>query len=165
VTEFDDVAIRPLQPGDADDCDAVIASLPDFFGVDEGIAACAQAVRNERGAVAATANGPVVAFATWCARRPHAAEITWAAVRADHRGGGIGGRVVSEVERQAADAGIEWMVVMTVSPNDARPETYEPTRHFWEAAGYTQLLDFDVWSSNLAVLMVKALEHGADHEQ
>ena len=36
---------------DAAWCDAVMASLPDFFALDSGLADCARAVRSERGAV------------------------------------------------------------------------------------------------------------------
>jgi hypothetical protein len=35
--------IRPLDPADAPTCDAIIASLPDWFGLQEGIDECAEA--------------------------------------------------------------------------------------------------------------------------
>jgi GNAT superfamily N-acetyltransferase len=143
---------------DAAGCDAVIASLPDFFGVESGRADCARAVRSEPGAVAVDEDGRVVGFATWTSHRDDAAEITWAAVHRDARNRQLGRQIIAAVEAQARDAGIEWMTVMTVSPNDTRPEVYTPTRHFWRhVAGYCELRDFDVWDSNLAVLMVKRL--------
>jgi GNAT superfamily N-acetyltransferase len=148
---------RALAARDAPGCDAVIASLPDFFGLQEGIDACAKAVRTEHGVVAVDGDD-VVGFATWTKHRPHAAEITWAAVRRDHRGHGIGRRIVETVESAARDHGVTWMTVMTQSPNDAHAATYTPTRHFWSAvAGYTELCDLDVWSVDLAVLMVKRI--------
>ena len=100
----------------------------------------------------------VLGFATWVAHRQNAGEITWAAVHRDFRNQQLGRGIIGAVEAQARDAGIAWMTVMTVSPNDSRPEVYVPTRYFWQqVVGYSELRDFDVWDSNLAVLMVKRL--------
>ena len=46
------VIVRALERYDAPACDAIIAGLPDFFGLESGIEACAQAVRSEPGYVA-----------------------------------------------------------------------------------------------------------------
>ena len=43
--------VRSLDLADAPACDAIIASLPDWFGLDEGIRECAAAVRSEPGLV------------------------------------------------------------------------------------------------------------------
>ena len=71
--------IRPLAAGDAEACDAIIAGLPEWFGMDEGIAECAAAVRSQRGLVA-EADGAVVGFVTHRLHYPQAAELTWLAV-------------------------------------------------------------------------------------
>ena len=40
------IVIRPLDPmNDSAACDAIVASLPDWFGLEEGIRECAEAVR------------------------------------------------------------------------------------------------------------------------
>jgi ribosomal protein S18 acetylase RimI-like enzyme len=146
---------RALAARDAPACDAVILSLPDFFGLQDGRDACAKAVRSEQGIVAVD-DDDVVGFATWTKHRPHAAEITWAAVHHDRRGDGIGRQIVDAVEAAAIADGVTWMKVMTQSSNDPHAATYTPTRHFWSAvAGYTELCDLDVWGADLAVLMVK----------
>jgi len=44
--------IRPLTAGDAEACDAIIAGLPEWFELEEGIAECASAVRTQHGLVA-----------------------------------------------------------------------------------------------------------------
>ena len=44
--------IRPLDPSDSTACDAIVASLPDWFGLEEGIRECAEAVRTQPGLVA-----------------------------------------------------------------------------------------------------------------
>ncbi len=71
--------IRPLAADDADACDAIIGGLPEWFGMDEGIAECAAAVRIQRGLVA-EADGAVVGFVTHRLHYPQAAELTWLAV-------------------------------------------------------------------------------------
>ena len=60
--------VRPLESDEAWACDAIIAGLPDFFGLESGIQACAEAVR-----------GPF----RGCA------EISWMAVERAHHGAGI----------------------------------------------------------------------------
>ncbi|MCU1426741.1 MAG: GCN5-related N-acetyltransferase [Actinomycetia bacterium] len=160
VTSPLEVGLRALEPRDALGCDAVVATLPGFFGLETGIEACAQAVRSERGVVAVDGADDVLGFATWMNHRPHAAEITWAAVKAAERNRGIGRRIVREVESLAAATGTEWMTVLTLSPNDPEASTYAPTRHFWHTVGYTELCDLDIWDVNLAVILAKRLETG-----
>jgi len=46
------VTIRPLEAADAEACDAIVASLPYHFGLEEGRRECAAAVRSQRGLVA-----------------------------------------------------------------------------------------------------------------
>ena len=56
--------IRALRPDrEAAACDAIIASLPDLFGMEEGIRECAEAVRTQSGLVAEI-DGSVVGFLT-----------------------------------------------------------------------------------------------------
>lgn len=88
--------IRELRVADADRCDAIIRSLPDWFANDEGVAQCAEAVRSQPGLVQEV-DGEVVGFLTWKRHHPEGAEITWLAVHADHREGGIGTALVEEL--------------------------------------------------------------------
>ena len=88
--------IRALVPADAERCDEIIKSLPDWFGNDEGIAECAAAVRSQPGLVE-VADGEVTGFLTWKQHHPGSAEITWLAVHADHRGRGIGTALVEQL--------------------------------------------------------------------
>ena len=66
--------IRPLAADDAQACDAIIAGLPEWFGLDEGIAECAAAVRIQRGLVA-EADEAVVGFVTHRLHYPQAGEL------------------------------------------------------------------------------------------
>ena len=89
-----------------------IRSLPDWFGNDQGIAEAAAAVRAQAGLVSVL-DGAVVGFLTWKRHHPTAAEITWLAVHADHRGGGTGTALVEEL---VASAGaLRYLTVKTLS--------------------------------------------------
>ena len=78
--------VRPLAPDDASACDAIIAGLPDFFGLESGIQACADAVRSEPGYVASDDDGTIIGFLTVERPFPGCAEISWMAVDAARSG-------------------------------------------------------------------------------
>lgn len=61
--------IRPLDPSDSAACDGIVASLPDWFGLEEGIRECAEAVRTQPGLVAEV-DGEVRGFLTIARRYP-----------------------------------------------------------------------------------------------
>ncbi|MDQ4069485.1 MAG: GNAT family N-acetyltransferase, partial [Actinomycetota bacterium] len=94
-------------------CDAVIATLPYFFGQAAGIAECATAVRSEPGLVAVHGSGTVGGFMTYRFQRPGSAEITWMAVRQDLRRRGIGRRLVAALDDQLSRRGVRVMFVIT----------------------------------------------------
>ena len=155
------VTIRPLQAADAETCDAIVASLPYHFGLEEGRRECAAAVRSQRGLVAER-EGRVVGFLTFEPRFDEAAEITWMAVHADHRRGGVGrglmDRLVADLE--AEDRRL--LLVLTVSPNDPPdeiPDGYQATRAFYAANGFTLARDFaGYWGDHdTPVLLVRVL--------
>jgi N-acetylglutamate synthase-like GNAT family acetyltransferase len=150
-------AIRRLNPADADRCDAIMRSLPDFFGHEGGLASCAEAVRSQRGAVAEV-EGSVLGFATWERRTDETAEITWAAVQRDHRHSGAGTAIVEAVCAEMRSDGFRLALAMTsASSKDSSQDTYVPTRAFWKARGFHPLIELDIWDTNFALLMVRPL--------
>ena len=96
--------IRPLQPDDAPACDAVIASLPYFFGDPDGRAMCAEAVRTQPG-VAAEIDGALAGFITLDQHNADTMEITWMAVHAQRRRGGIGRALINAACERASVLG------------------------------------------------------------
>jgi ribosomal protein S18 acetylase RimI-like enzyme len=155
------VTVRTLEADDAEVCDAIVASLPYHFGLEEGRRECAAAVRSQRGLVAER-EGRVVGFLTVEPRFDEAAEITWMAVHADHRRGGVGRALM---DRLAADLEVEGrglLLVLTVSPNDPPDEIadgYQATRAFYEANGFALARDFaGYWGDHdTPVLLVRVL--------
>jgi GNAT superfamily N-acetyltransferase len=144
------LAIRELDPAaDTDACDAIIRGLPGWFGVPEGIAECAVAVRTAHGLVATEAGA-----VTW--------EITWMAVQADRRGHGIGSQLVAGLIAQLPDvAGL--LVVKTLSDRDGDtgPE-YDATRAFYLTRGFRPAAELDLWGpGDPCQLLARSLEPGS----
>ena len=145
--------LRPLAPGDAPACDAIIAGLPDFFGLESGIQACAEAVRTESGYVAVE-DDAVFGFLT--VEHPFAgcAEISWMAVERTHRGAGIGTALVERLAADQAASGTRLLLVMTSGDADE----YEPTRGFYAAHGFLPAKTFPGWwEGDLPLLLVRPL--------
>jgi ribosomal protein S18 acetylase RimI-like enzyme len=153
------VFVRPLGPEDAMACDGIVASLPDFFGLEEGIRACAEAVRSEHGFVAVE-DGSVRAFATFIRHFEESAEITWMATHAEHRRRGFGGALVEELATTLSAEGRRLLLVLTLSPNDPddAEDGYAATRLFYQRQGFVLGRDLpELWEDNIAALMVGPL--------
>lgn len=154
--------IRDLAPGDADVCDAIVLSLPYHFGLEQGRVDCAVAVRNEPGLVAEQ-DDTVVGFCTFARRFDGSAEITWLAVNADRRGGGIGTRLVEELATRMHAEGRRLLIALTVSSSDGPDDLengYDATRGFYRSAGFVEARDFaGYWGDDgdTPVLMVRPL--------
>ena len=154
--------MQPLEPADAEACDAIVLTLPYHFAIEEGRAQCAAAVRSQAGFVAEE-DGSVVGFLTFERRFAAAAEITWMATRLDRRRHGIGGALVDRFAEEMAAEGRRVLLVLTVSPNDDDPDEppdgYQATRSFYETNGFVPARDIpEMWDSDLAVLMVRTLD-------
>jgi len=148
--------VRPLRPDDAPACDAIIASLPDWFGDDNGIRHCAAAVRAEPGFVA-TVDDVVVGFLTVTRPRAHVAEISWMAVHPGHRTAGHGRALVDALVQTLHDDGTRFLAVKTLSDRDPYPP-YAETRAFYEAMGFTPFMDLDIWGpEDPALLYVRTV--------
>jgi len=151
------ITVRALDHDrDAEACDAIIAGLPGWFGDAQGIRDCAAAVRSEPGLVALEVPD-VVGFLTWERRDGAAAEITWMAVRADARRGGVGRRLVDRLVDLLRIDGIARLDVKTLSSRDPYPP-YAETRAFYRANGFTEVAELDIWGpENPAVLLSRPL--------
>jgi N-acetylglutamate synthase-like GNAT family acetyltransferase len=137
------VDIRPLHASEhAAGCDAVIQSLPYFFGDPSGRAECAAAVRSQRGLVAVDGDGPVLGFLTIKQHFNESAELTWMAVQASQRRHGIGHALINAIVADLSRAGLAELFVLTLGPSVAEPDSednYEGTRRFYQSAGFVPL--------------------------
>ena len=153
------ITVRALRPDDAERCDAIILSLPYFFGVESGRQDCARAVRSQAGVVAEV-DREVVGFLTL---EPHfdvTWEITWMAVHADHRHRGVGRALMHEAVRVVEAAGAQMMSVLTSGPSEPEhaEDNYEGTRAFYRTMGFVPLqeLRLEGWGQ-WALIMARRL--------
>jgi GNAT superfamily N-acetyltransferase len=145
--------VRELQVADAPACDAVLASLPDFFGLQSGIDACAVAVRTEPGFVAVDGDA-IVGFLTVEHPFQGCAEISWMAVRRERRATGIGTALIERLVADERGAGTQLLLVMTSGDADE----YIPTRAFYRARGFLPAKTFPGWwEGDLPLLLVRPL--------
>jgi orotate phosphoribosyltransferase len=154
-------SIRALSAADAEECEAVVATLPTFFSDPEALADLGEALRTETGFVALV-DEEVVGFATQLAHWSSNVEITWLAVRNDHRRRGIGRLLVETVARAASASGARLLSVLTLGPSAPEPrgeDGYEGTRRFYERLGFIGVRELDLvtWPSSAALLLVRPL--------
>jgi GNAT superfamily N-acetyltransferase len=139
-----DAVIRPLKLEDAETCDQIIASLPAWFGMDEGIRECAAAVRSQPGLVALVGER-VVGFLTVTRPFPGTPEISWLAVHASHRGRGFGTELVRALSDELRAGGDRLLLVKTLSDRtDPGPE-YAQTRGFYLTRGFQPVAELDLY--------------------
>jgi ribosomal protein S18 acetylase RimI-like enzyme len=152
--------IRPLALADAEACDRIVLTLPYHFGDEGGRAECARAVRTQEGLVAVEED-EVVGFVTLTRHDPRSAEITWMAVRADHRRRGIGRALVERAVDDLARDGVTILSLLTVAesePDWRETDNYADTRAFYRALGFVPLreLALESWDER-AVIFARPL--------
>jgi ribosomal protein S18 acetylase RimI-like enzyme len=142
---------------DAEACDAIVASLPGWFGNEDGIRECRELVRTAPGLVCEV-DRRVVGFLTYAARYATTVEITWIAVDADHRNAGIGSAILDELARRLATDGIRLMLVKTLSDREDPGQEYAATRAFYLAREFIPAMELDIWGpENPAQLLVRPI--------
>jgi GNAT superfamily N-acetyltransferase len=149
--------VRALSATDAERCDAIIASLPEWFGLQEGIDECARAVRSQSGLVCELDD--VIGFLTVVRPRPTTGQISWLAVHSTERGKGAGTALVHRLIHDLSADGVRLLVVETLSDRvDPGPE-YASTRAFYLARGFKPAAELDLFGpENPIQLMAMRLD-------
>jgi ribosomal protein S18 acetylase RimI-like enzyme len=149
------LTVRPLTANDVEGCLRVIASLPRFFGTAaEGGDHSLEDLRADGGLVAVAPGGDVIGFVTWRQHLEGAAEVSWMAVHATLRGRGVGTALLRRLESSLHAHRFRTLSLLT----SASSHTYQPTRAFWEARGFTPILTLDkLWETDVAVVYTKML--------
>jgi ribosomal protein S18 acetylase RimI-like enzyme len=153
------IVVRSLQEGDAAQCDAIVRTLPDHFGIEAGRRQCAHEVRTSPGLVA-VADRRVVGFLTTRRHFATTVEITWMAVHAAYRRRGIGQQLIARLCAQMSNEGVQLLLVLTVAASDTGDSAgaYEGTRRFYRQVGFIPAYELpDLWPSNVALLLVLPL--------
>ena len=158
-----DFKIRELLVDDAPGCDAVIASLPYFFGDPVGVSDCAAPfarARHRRGR-RRWHDRRLLTLKEHFGREGGSAEITWMAVHASQRRGGLGRRLMDAVVERCASDGLRMLFVMTLGPSvpEDAADNYEGTRRFYRSMGFVPLRELGLrdWSDAAALVLARAL--------
>lgn len=161
MTTAGDVRLRDVDGGAGDTCRAILATVPEWFGIDEANDDYVAKAESDPGVVASIGDDDV-GIITLLHHSPHSAEVYLMAVARPFHRRGIGTAMLRHVEDRLAAAGVEYLQVKTLSPG--RPDVnYDATRAFYLAYGFRVLEEFpELWDpANPALQMVKSVAPGA----
>jgi GNAT superfamily N-acetyltransferase len=136
--------IRALESNDAEVCDAIVASLPDWFADADGLREAAEAVRTHEGLVAVDGSA-IVGFLTLVHLYPVTSEISWMAVRGDRRRTGFGAALLTAAIELLRPRGVRLLAVKTLSDREDPGPEYAQTRAFYLASGFVPIMELDIW--------------------
>jgi GNAT superfamily N-acetyltransferase len=155
------ISIRSLAAGDADICEKILRSLPDWFGMESAIVRYRRDLDVLETYVAEAAH-ELVGFLALKQHNPHSAEIHVMAVIEALHGTGVGTALVEHAERLLKPRGVEFLQVKTLGPSGASPH-YERTRRFYAARGFRALEETNLWGeANPCLILVKHLSCSND---
>lgn len=143
-------------------CAAILADLPDWFGLPEANEDYRRGVR-DKVCVEARLDGLSAGFLSLKRNNEHVLEIYVMGVRAAQHRRGIGAALVAEAERFAQREGFAYLEVKTLDES-RESEEYRRTRLFYRKVGF---LPFDVleneWGpDNPCLIMIKPLGRGGN---
>lgn len=154
----DDLTIRRLRPADISGCEAVLGSIPEWFGIEEANTAYIHDLKSLPSYVA-TEGALVIGFLSVKQHFHTAAEIHITAVERSRHRRGIGKALLKAAEADLNAAGCLLLQVKTLGPSDD-DEGYKRTREFYMAQGFMPLEETAAfWGvENPALIMVKLLD-------
>lgn len=140
------------------DVEAVLRSLPQWFGIEHALVAYA-ADSATLPTFAAEVDGKLVGFLSLKQHFPASWEVHGMAVMAGLRNQGLGSLLLQHAERHVIQQGGRYLQVKTVAETRAGAP-YTETRTFYQAQGFTPLEIFPtLWdANNPALQLVKALK-------
>lgn len=151
------IDVRLLESGAGEICEAILATLPTWFGIPEA---------NADYVVAAEANPTFVAYedgkpvglTTLTRFGGFAAEVHLMAVLPELHRRGVGRSMLDQAESWLRAQGVEYLQVKTLS-DSADDEGYAKTRAFYRGMGFRDLEEFPLlWDpSNPALQLIKRL--------
>lgn len=149
--------IVPFAPPFQRECEALIAALPDWFGIPESNAAYLRNLSLLPSWVALL-ESRVAGAMTLQQHFPSAFEVHFMAVHPDHHRQGIGRALLHHAEEAARSRGGLWLHVKTLGPSHPDP-FYARTRAFYTSMGFAPLFETTaLWGAeNPALVLVKRL--------
>ncbi|MEM9754054.1 MAG: GNAT family N-acetyltransferase [Planctomycetota bacterium] len=141
----------------AAEAEAVLRTLPEWFGIESALIGYAQQAGKGM-TFTARHSGALVGFATVRRHFATSGEITCIAVRREDRGTGIGRLLVDAAQRWLVSEGVRWLQVKTLAESNPDPN-YAQTRRFYLSQGFEPLEEMPgLWGdANPCLIMVKTL--------
>jgi N-acetylglutamate synthase-like GNAT family acetyltransferase len=152
--------IRALQTDDINACASLLATVPEWFGIENANAAYIASLYRLPAFVAVEGSDVVGFAAVERFGTEPAAEMTVIVVERSRHRSGIGRELVAAVEQWCRDHEIEWIHVKTLGPSTP-DEGYAKTRQFYRALGYVPIYEsLTEWGTheNAALIQVKHLQ-------
>lgn len=143
------------------ECEAVLRSLPLWFGIEESLLKYVK--ESERlPTFAVSEAGRIVGFLSLMQHFPTAWEIHCVAIHAQSRNQGYGKALLAHAERWLVEKGVSLLQVKTIAATSASA-SYAQTREFYSHLGFLPLEVFPhLWSpSNPCLQLVKFLSEDA----
>ncbi|HZT84253.1 MAG TPA: coenzyme F420-0:L-glutamate ligase [Gaiellaceae bacterium] len=137
--------------------EAVLRDLPEWFGIEEAVAAYIRAAAT----LPTFAVEPDIGFLSLKRHTPRAAEVYVMGVRRKQHRRGLGRALVGAAESWCRAHAVRYLQVKTLGPSRPDPE-YDATRAFYEAMGFVALEELHgLWDEdNPALLLVKDVRPG-----
>ena len=141
----------------ASDCEAVLRSLPKWFGIEHALVMYVEDT-TKLPTFAMEQDGQIAGFLTLREHFPAAWEVHCMAVRAEARGKRIGSKLLAHSEHWLRQRNVRFLQVKTVAATSKSVE-YAETRKFYEAMGFAPLEIFpELWDPwNPALQCIKSL--------
>jgi GNAT superfamily N-acetyltransferase len=152
------VTVTEIAQGKSALCAAILARLPQWFGLADSNAAYIRDVAAMPVFAARLGDGRDIGFLALNRHTPYAAEIHVMGVDPAHHRAGVGRALVEAAARHAAAQGMRYLTVKTLSAAHPDPG-YARTRAFYEALGFVPLEEFPtLWDAeNPALMMIRSV--------
>jgi GNAT superfamily N-acetyltransferase len=151
-----EIHVEPARAEDAAACEALLRSLPDWFGIEQAILDYRRDIETLETLIVREGT-TLLGFLTLKHPFPESAEIQVMAVRTQAHGRGVGRALVHKAEGLLRDRGARFLQVKTLG--EGRPdEHYARTRGFYRAMGFVPLEEHDLWGdTNPCLVFIKSL--------
>lgn len=141
-----------------DDCEAVLRSVSEWFGIEESLLMYAEdSVKMP--SFALEEDGALLGFVTLLEHYPESWEVHCIAVHGSRRGSGIGTRLLEHAERWLAGKGVRFLQIKTMDTEEG-DQVYGVTQKFYLAKGYSRVEVFPtIWSpKHPALQLIKRID-------